>query len=144
MRKSSTTVRSAAETARPYVERAITDDEFRESLRAAFVAAKQIYDELMPPKGVTGLASKVAKDEDVQESVMRAVAELRNAADRIQDADKESHGFRNLFLILVGVAIGIFFNPFTGPETRRWVKGRVSGGEFSYNGQEQAETVTAG
>jgi hypothetical protein len=131
MRKSSTTVRSAAETARPYVERAITDDEFRESLRAAFVAAKQIYDELMPPKGVTGLASKVAKDEDVQESVMRAVAELRNAADRIQDADKESHGFRNLFLILVGVAIGIFFNPFTGPETRRWVKGRVSGGEFS-------------
>ena len=48
-----------------------------------------------------------------------------------------------MFLILVGVAIGIFFNPFTGPETRRWVKGRVSGGEFSYNGQEQAETVTA-
>jgi hypothetical protein len=144
MGKSTTTVRSAAETARPYVERAITDDEFRDSLRAAFVAAKQIYEELMPPKGVTGLATKVAKDENVQESVMRAVAELRNAADRIQDADKDSHGFRNVFLILVGVAIGIFFNPFTGPETRRWVKGRVSGGEFSYNGQEQAETVTAG
>ena len=143
MGKSTTKVRSAAETARPYVERAITDEEFRESLRAAFVAAKQIYDELMPPKGVTGLATKVAKDEDVQESLMRAVAELRNAADRIQDAEKESHGFRNVFLILVGVAIGIFFNPFTGPETRRWVKGRVSGGEFSYNGQEQAETVTA-
>ena len=56
---------------------------------------------------------------------------------------RSSHGFRNMLLILVGVAIGIFFNPFTGPETRRWVKGRVSGGEFSYNGQEQAETVTA-
>ena len=98
----------------------------------------------MPPKGVTGLATKVAKDENVQESLMRAVAELRNAADRIQDAEKESHGFRNVFLILVGVVIGVFFNPFTGPETRRWVKGRVSGGEFSYNGQEQAETVTAG
>jgi hypothetical protein len=143
MSKSTAKVRSAAETARPYVERAITDDEFRDNLRAAFVAAKEIYEELMPPKGVTGLASKVAKDEDVQESLKRAVIELRNAADRIQDGEKQSHGFRNLLLILVGVAIGIFFNPFTGPETRRWVKGRVSGGEFSYNGQEEAETVTA-
>jgi hypothetical protein len=97
----------------------------------------------MPPKGVTGLASKVAKDEDVHESIKRAVVELRNAADRIQDVEQESHGFRNVLLILIGVVIGIFFNPFTGPETRRWVKGRVSGGEFSYNGQEQAETVTA-
>lgn len=143
MNKSTNKVRDAAETARPYVERAISDEEFRESLRAAFMAAKEIYDELVPQKGVTGLATKVAKDEDVQESLMRAVAELRNAADRIQDADKPSHGFRNVLFILIGVAIGIFFNPFTGPDTRRWVKGRVSGGEFSYNGQEQAETVTA-
>jgi hypothetical protein len=144
MSKSQSKVRGAAETARPYVERAISDEEFRESLRAAFIAAKEIYDELMPQKGVTGLASKVAKDEDVQESLKRAVVELRNAADRIQEVEQpKSHGFRNLFLILFGVAIGIFFNPFTGPETRRWVKGRVSGGEFSYNGQEQVETVTA-
>jgi hypothetical protein len=143
MAKSTAKVRTAAEQARPYVERAITDEEFRESLRSAFVAAKQIYDELMPPKGVTGLAAKVAKDEELHESVMRAVTELRNAADRIQEGDKQSHGFRNVFLILIGVAIGIFFNPFTGPETRRWVKGRVSGGEFSYNGQEQVETVPA-
>jgi hypothetical protein len=145
MSKSTSKVRGAAESARPYVERAISDEEFRESLRAAFVAAKEIYDELMPQKGVTGLASKVAKDEDVQESLKRAVVELRHAADRIQEAEKasESHGFRNVLLLLIGVAIGLFFNPFTGPETRRWVKGRVSGGEFSYNGQEQAETVTA-
>ena len=143
--KSNTKVRSAAETARPYVERAISDDEFRESLRAAFSAAKEIYDELIPQKGVTGVAKKVAKDEDLQDSLKRAVVELRHAADRIQEVEKDNHGhgFRNVFLILVGVAIGIFFNPFTGPETRRWVKGRVSGGEFSYNGQEQAETVTA-
>jgi hypothetical protein len=141
--KSTSKVRDAAESARPYVERAISDDEFRESLRGAFIAAKEIYDELIPQKGVTGLASKVAKDDDIQDSLKRAVVELRNAADRIQEADKPGHGFRNVFLILIGVAIGIFFNPFTGPETRRWVKGRVSGGEFSYNGQEQAETVTA-
>ena len=144
MGKSTSKVRDAAETARPYVEKAISDEEFRDSLRAAFIAAKEIYEELMPQKGVTGFASKVAKDEDVHESLKRAVVELRHAADRIQEAEKsESHGFRNFLLVLVGVAIGIFFNPFTGPETRRWVKGRVSGGDFSYNGREQAETVTA-
>ena len=145
MRKSTEKVRTAAETARPYVERAITDDEFRDSLRAAFVAAKEIYEELVPPKGVSGLASKVAKDEDVQQSLKRAVAELRHAADRLQDAERpaESHGFRNFTLVLIGVAIGIFFNPFTGPETRRWMKGRVSGGEFSYNGHDTTESVTA-
>ena len=143
MSKSTNKVRDAAESARPYVERAISDEEFRESLRSAFIAAKEIYDELMPQKGVTGFASKVAKDDDVQESLKRAVVELRHAADRIQETERSSHGFRNVLLILIGVAIGIFFNPFTGPDTRRWVKGRVSGGEFSYNGQEQAETVTA-
>src|SRR4029450_2655391 len=118
MRKSSDKVRTAAETARPYVERAISDEEFRESLRAAFVAAKEIYEELVPPNGVTRLARKVAKDEEVHESLKRAVVELRHAADRIQEADRTSgsHGFRNLLLILVGVAIGIFFNPFTRPD----------------------------
>ena len=58
MNKSQSKVRDAAESARPYVEKAITDEEFRESLRAAFIAAKQIYDELVPQKGVTGLATK--------------------------------------------------------------------------------------
>ena len=143
MNRSTNKVRDAAESARPYVERAISDEEFRDSLRAAFIAAKEIYDELVPQKGVSGLATKVAKDDDIQESLKRAVVELRHAADRIQEAERPSHGFRNVLLVLIGVAIGIFFNPFTGPDTRRWVKGRVSGGEFSYNGQEQAETVTA-
>jgi hypothetical protein len=145
MRKSTEKARTAAETARPYVERAITDEEFRNSLRAAFAAAREIYAELVPPKGgVSGLASKVAADEDVQQSLRRAVAELRNAADRLsQEERQESHGFRNAMLLMIGIAIGIFFNPFTGPETRRWMKGRVSGGEFSYNGHETTESVTA-
>ena len=135
-------VRIAAGTARPYVERALTDEEFRESLRSAFAAAKQIYDELVPPKGVTGLAGKVASDEEVQQSLKRAVAELRHAAERLQEDKRESHTTRNLLLVLVGVLVGIFFNPFTGPEARRWAKSKVSGGEFSYDGR-TTETVTA-
>jgi hypothetical protein len=142
MFKTSDKVRFAADTARPYVERALTDEEFRDSLRDAFVAAKEIYDELVPQKSVTSLAGKVATDEDVRESIKRAVADLRTAAERLQEERRETHRFRNLLLVMLGVGIGVFFNPFTGPETRRWVKGRVSGGEFAYNGHAQAETIS--
>ena len=143
MSKTSDKVRTAADSARPYFERALTDEEFRESLRSAFVAAKQIYDELIPQKSVSGLAGKVATDEDVQLSLKRAVLELRNAADRLQEEQRETHRLRTTMLVLFGVVIGVLFNPFTGPETRRWVKGRVSGGEFAYNGHSTTETITA-
>ena len=145
MRTSTGKMRTAAGSARPYVERALTDEEFRDNLRAAFTAAKQVYDELVPPKGVTQLAGKVARDEDIQESVKRAVLELRNAADRLQEEaeGRQGHRFRNLLLIMLGIAIGVFFNPFTGADTRRWVKGRVGGGEFSFDGHEAAEEVPA-
>jgi len=141
MVKSTDKVRVAAGTARPYVERALTDEEFRESLRAAFLSAKQIYDELMPPRGVSGMASKVATDQEIRDSVKSALVELRNAAERLQEERRETHRARNLLLIMLGVVIGIFFNPFTGQKTRGWVKGQVSGGEFSYNGQEATEPV---
>ncbi len=140
--KASDKMKTAADTARPYFERALTDEEFRDSLRGAFVAAKEIYEELVPQKSVAGVASKVATDEDVQQSLKRTVAELRHAADRLQ-AEQTSHTGRNILLVLVGVAIGILFNPFTGPDTRRWVKGRVSGGDFAYNGHSTAETISA-
>ena len=136
-------VRHAADTARPYVERALTDEEFRESLRTAFVAAKQIYEELIPPRGVAGIATRVAKDEDVQESVRRAIAELRHAADRLQAESRETHRMRNLTLLTAGVLIGIFFNPFTGSHARRWVKTKVVGDELSYDGRSTAGGVTA-
>jgi hypothetical protein len=145
MRTSTDKMRTTAGSARPYIERALTDEEFRDSLRAAFIAAKQVYDELVPRKGVTQLAGKVARDEDIQDSVKRAVLELRNAADRLQDEaeSRQGHRFRNLLLIMLGIAIGVFFNPFTGADTRRWVKGRVGGGEFSFDGHEAAEEVPA-
>ncbi len=136
-------VRTAADSARPYLERALTDEEFRESLRSAFVAAKEIYDGLVPAKGVTSIAGKMALDDDVHENLKRAVAELRNAADRLQDERQETHRLRTSFLLLLGVAIGVLFNPFTGPETRRWVKGRVSGGEFAYNGHSTESPINA-
>jgi hypothetical protein len=105
----------AADTAKPYLGRALQDEEFRDNLRAAFAAARAIYDELSRQRGVSGIASSVATDED----------QGRKA--------EKSHTFRNVMLVVAGIAIGIFFNPFTGPTARRWVSGKASGSQDGYS-----------
>ena len=119
---------------KPYVERAIRDEEFRENLKNAFVAARDVYDELMGPRGVSGKAARVASDKDMRDNLRSAVEELRNAADRIQRGP--THKSRN-FLLVTGIALGILlFNPLTGPDTRKWLKDSVLGEEddFGYQG----------
>jgi hypothetical protein len=122
------------EDAKPYVKRALQDEELRENLRSAFATARDVYDELLGNRGVTGIATKVASDEDIQEQLRSAIKDLRNAADRIQG--RESHKSRNSTLLLAGIVLGILFNPMTGPETRRWLKDRIFGedDEFGYGG----------
>jgi hypothetical protein len=116
----------------PYVRRALKDEELRENLRSAYSTARGIYDELMGNRGVTGVATKVASDKDIQDQLRSAIQDLRNAADRIQRGER--HKGRNSSLLLAGIVLGILFNPVTGPETRRWLKDRIFGEdeEFGY------------
>jgi len=119
---------------KPYVERALKDDEFRENLKSAFVAAKDVYEELMGPRGVSGKAVRVASDKELRETLRSAIEDLRSAADRVQNGP--SHKGRNLVLV-TGIALGILlFNPMTGADTRKWLKGSVLGedDEFGYQG----------
>jgi hypothetical protein len=119
---------------KPYVQRAIQDEELRENLRSAYATAREVYDELIGNRGVSGVATKVANDKEIQDQLRSAIQDLRNAANRIQGQD--THKGRNSSLLLVGIALGILFNPLTGPETRRWLKDRVFGEdeEFGYGG----------
>jgi hypothetical protein len=118
---------------KPYVERALRDEDLRDNLRAAFEAAREVYADLIGDRGVTTVATRVATDKDVQENLKRAVDELREAADRVRG--KEDHSARNATLLIAGITIGILFNPVTGPATRAWVKDRVFGSsdEFGYD-----------
>jgi hypothetical protein len=119
---------------KPYVERAIKDEEFRDNLKSAFVAARDVYDELMGPRGVSGKAARVASDKEMRDNLKSAIDDLRNAADRIQHG--ESHKGRNTLLV-TGIALGILlFNPMTGSDTRKWLKDVVFGeeDEFGYQG----------
>jgi hypothetical protein len=119
---------------KPYVERAIKDEEFRNNLKNAFVAARDVYDELMGPRGVGGKAARVASDKDLRDNLRSAIEDVRNAADRGQHGP--SHKGRNMLLV-TGIALGILlFNPMTGSDTRKWLKESVLGDEdeFGYQG----------
>lgn len=123
---------------KPYVERALKDEDLRENVIAAYAAAREVYNELLGNRGVTGIATRVASDKDIQENLRTTLAELRRATDRIQG--KEDHGGRNAMLLLAGITLGILFNPVTGPATRKWVKDKVLGpsDDFTYAGGGQS------
>src|SRR5256885_17008734 len=117
---------------KPYVQRAIQDEELRDNLRSAFATARDVYDELIGGRGGSGVASKVASDKDIQDQLRSAIEDLRSAADRIQG--KEEHKGRHSSLLLAGIVLGILFNPMTGPENRRRLEDKIfrEDGEFGY------------
>jgi hypothetical protein len=116
-----------ADEMRPYVDRALHDEDLRDNLKEAFAAARDVYEELLGNRGAVGVAQRVATDKDIQDNLKRAVDELRAAADRVQG--REDHSGRNTMLLLAGITAGILFNPMTGPATRKWLMDRIAGGE---------------
>jgi hypothetical protein len=119
---------------KPFIERAVQDEDLRDNVMTAFAAAKEVYDELIGNRGVTTVARRVATDKDMQDNLKKALDELREASDRVQG--KKDHSGRNSTLLLAGIMLGILFNPITGPQTRKWVSDKVFGSsdDFTYGG----------
>ena len=134
MAKTTERVRGSADNVKPYIDRAMHDEDLRENVMTAFAAAKEVYDELIGNRGITTVARRVATDKDMQENLKKALDELREASDRIQG--KKDHGGRNTTLLLAGITLGILFNPMTGPQTRKWLADKIFGSsdEFTYQG----------
>jgi hypothetical protein len=133
MLKTRDRISDKADTMKPYVERAIRDEQVRENVKSALASARAVYDEVLGGRGVTTVATRVATDKDIQENLRNAIDELRDAAERVQ-GKKESHTGRNI-LLLAALAIGIFYNPVTGPATRRWFGDLISGKDEEFEQQ---------
>lgn len=124
--------RDRAGDVKPYLERALKDERVREDLKSAVATAREIYEQLLGGRAITSAAARVATDKEIQQNFRDAIDDLRDAADRVQG--NKSHGGRNATLLLTGIALGVLFNPVTGPGTRRWLQDKIfgEGEEFEY------------
>ena len=123
-------VYDAAENIKPYVERAMADEKLRADVLHAFKTAKKLYRELVGgDTAPVTLATRVATDDDVRDKLREAIEDLRRVSDRLQG--KKEHSGRNATLLVAGIALGLLFNPITGPETRRFLKEMLGSGDDS-------------
>ena len=125
MVKSKDKLYDTADTMKPYVDRALHDDDLHDNLKEAFKAARDVYAELLGNRNLSSTAMRVGTDKEIQDNLRKAVEELRTAARRVQG--KEDHGARNTMLLLVGITAGILLNPMTGPQTRAWLMAKITG-----------------
>ena len=136
-----TKVFDSAEQVKPYVQRALQDEEVRAHLLNAFGAARAAATHFgnTSDRGYVAAATRVAVEPDILVNLRKATSELRNAVDRIQNAPApRSHSGRNFFLLMTGIVLGVLYNPVTGPETRKWVSESLFGGgdDFTYQASE--------
>jgi hypothetical protein len=131
-------VADATANVRPYIERALRDEELRQNVKNAYSSARSLYDQLLAKQGVSDVATRLASDDEAQSELKRIVDELREAAGRVQSVrtkgPEPARAARNGLLLVAGVLLGLFFNPFTGPALRRWVGKKLFGGSggFTY------------
>jgi hypothetical protein len=126
MAKTADKVYDAADSVKPYVQRALHDEKLRDDVLSAFATAKELYSDLVGGRGAVTLAQRVATDDEVRDKLREAIDDLRSAADRLQGRKTQSKSHTGL--LIAGIALGILFNPVTGPETRRFLKDMLSGG----------------
>jgi len=123
------TLLTKADSMRPYVERAMSDENLRRDVVRAFAVARELYSELARDrdKPIT-IASRVATDDEIRDKLRDAIEDLRSASSRLQ-GKRERTGGRASALLITGIALGILFNPVTGPETRRFLKDMFGSGD---------------
>jgi len=133
-------VTGAASSARPYVERALRDQELRDNIRNAYASARAVYEELSSRRRMSDAASQLAVDKDIHDEIRSAIDELRNASRRVKDvkngAPEPARAAKQSVILMFGILVGLLLNPITGPALRRAIGRKLfgSGNGFVYQG----------
>jgi hypothetical protein len=122
-KKKAATVVGTFEVVKPYLERAMTDEDFRKDLKDALAAARELYGPLSKQNGVSGGARALATDKKAQDQMRRAIDDLLSAKDNLKG---KNHKGRNMVL-LAGLVAGALYNPWTGPQTREKLLDMIAG-----------------
>src|ERR1700761_8237821 len=69
MAKTKDKVYDAADSVKPYVQRALQDEQLREDVLSAFTTARELYNELIGGRGAVTLATRVATDDEIREKL---------------------------------------------------------------------------
>ncbi len=123
-----------AETARPYVQRLIDDEDLRDNLREAYEAGRHAYERASGAKR----PSDVLEDKKLQKDLRNASESLRAASEALREPEKKSgHGFAKLLLIAI---IGALIALAVSEDLRKKVLDQLFGAEEEF---EYTSTTTA-
>lgn len=125
-KKQAARVTDALDAVRPYLERALRDEDFRKDLKDALEAARELYGPISKQNGVGGGAKAIATDKKAQEQVRRAIEDLLSAKDTLQGKKSKGKKGRKM-LLLAGVVAGALYNPWTGAQTREKLLDMIAG-----------------
>jgi hypothetical protein len=104
----------------------MSDEKLRSDVVKAFKTANELYRELISDRNEpVRIATRVATDDDIRDKLREAIEDLRSASERLKG--KPDHSRRNTALLLIGITLGLLYNPMTGPETRRFIREMISG-----------------
>lgn len=124
--------REAAETARPYVQRLIEDDDLRSNLKDAYDAARDAYE-----RATDGKVSpkSVLEDRKLQSDLKTAAESLRSASEALREPEKVDKGGPGLGKLLLVAFIGAVLALALSEDLRKAALDRLFGAEeeFEYS-----------
>ena len=127
-KKSNERLDTAVDSLRPYIEKALKDDDFRDHVREALTTARGIYGDLSKERGLGKSARKLATDKDLQDNLRRALEELGDAADRVQSKGKKGRAQESQGRCWSPAScVGALYNPWTRARTRHWLLEQIAG-----------------
>jgi hypothetical protein len=119
----------------PYVQRLIEDEELRDSIQAAFEAARDAYARMANGKGP---AKALMDDKKVHKDLQEAAENLKEASDRLR-GKKQRKGMTFGRLLLLGL-VGAILVLVLSEEARKAVMDKLFGAEEEF---EYTSTTTA-